>query len=185
RLQVDHGEVAAALEGAFLVENVGDAARHAGGEVAARRTDHHHHAAGHVLAAVVAGPLDDGHGAGVPNRKTLAGDAAEVALPGDGAVEHGIADDDAFFWHDAGAGIGPHDQLAAGEALADVVVGLAHQIESDAMGEPGAEALPGRALEGQPDGVLRQPAVVVASGNLAREHGPGRAIAIADGELVL
>src|SRR5690606_40577688 len=43
---------------AFLVKHVGDAARHARGEVAAGLADHHHDAAGHVLAAVVADTLD-------------------------------------------------------------------------------------------------------------------------------
>ena len=55
---------------------------------------HHDDAAGHVLAAVVARALDDGDGAGVAHREALAGDAAEIALAGDRAVEHRVADDD-------------------------------------------------------------------------------------------
>ena len=35
RLELDHGEIAALGERAVLVEHIGDAARHAGGEVAA------------------------------------------------------------------------------------------------------------------------------------------------------
>ena len=41
------------------VPDVGDAARHAGGEVAAGRAEDHDAAAGHVLAAVVADAFDD------------------------------------------------------------------------------------------------------------------------------
>ena len=61
RLEVDHLEVAALAEVAVLVEDEGDAAAHAGGEVAAGRAEDDGDAAGHVLAAVVAGALDDGH----------------------------------------------------------------------------------------------------------------------------
>ena len=65
RLQIDHGEVAAAFEVADLVEHIGDAAAHAGGEVAPRLADHDDDAAGHVFAAVVAGALDHRDGAGI------------------------------------------------------------------------------------------------------------------------
>ena len=101
RLEIDHGEVAAPLEVAVLVEHVGDAARHAGGEIAAGRAEHHHHAAGHVFAAMVAGAFDHGDGAGVAHGEALAGDAAEIALAGDGAVQHRVADDDRLLRHDA------------------------------------------------------------------------------------
>src|SRR3712207_8544141 len=53
RLEIDHRQVAALGEGAVLVEDVGDAARHAGREVAPCGPDHDHDAAGHVFAAVV------------------------------------------------------------------------------------------------------------------------------------
>ena len=43
---------------AVAVEHVGDAAAHAGGEVAAGAAEHDHAAAGHVLAAVIANALD-------------------------------------------------------------------------------------------------------------------------------
>ena len=95
-------------EGAVLVEHVGDAAGHAGREVAPGLADHHDDAAGHVLAAVVAEALDDRDGAGVAHREALAGDAAEVALAGDGAVEHRVADDDGALRH------GPRRRRRAG-----------------------------------------------------------------------
>ena len=104
RLELDHRHVAARGERAVLVEHVGDAARHAGGEVAAGAAEHDDDAAGHVFAAVVAGALDHGDGAGIAHREALAGDAAEIALAFDRAVEHGVADDDRFLRHDAGIG---------------------------------------------------------------------------------
>src|SRR5262249_1115884 len=159
RSQVDHGEVAAPLEGAVLVEYVGDATRHAGRKVAARDTDHHHHATGHVFTAVVTGTLNHRHRARVAHGKALAGNAAEVALSRDRPVEHRVADNDALLGHNAGAGMGPHDQFAAGKSLADVVVGLTDEVERDAVCQPGAEALPGGAIERQPDGILWQSGV--------------------------
>ena len=41
RLQIDHLAIAAPRERAIRVEHVGDAAAHAGGEVASRAADHH------------------------------------------------------------------------------------------------------------------------------------------------
>src|SRR3954463_4230049 len=45
-----------------------------------------------------------------------------------------------------GVGGGTNDAAAAAVALAHVVVGLAHEVELDAVGEEGAEALAGRAV---------------------------------------
>ncbi len=75
------------------------------------------------------------------HREALARDAAEVALAGDGAVEHRVADDDALLRLDAGEGVGAHDELAARQPLADVVVALADEVERDAARGKGAEAL--------------------------------------------
>ena len=180
RLELDHGHVAAGLEGAVLVEHIGDAARHAGGEVAPGLAEHDDDAAGHVFAAMVAGALDDGDGAGVADGEALAGDAAEIALAGDGAVEHGVADDDRLFRHDAGVLRRAHDEAAAGEALADIVVGLADEVEGDAGGQPGAEALAAGAGQRDGDGVLGQAGEAVALGDLAGEHGAGGAVGVAD-----
>ena len=43
---------------------------------------------------MVAGAFDHGDGAGIAHGEALAGNAAEIALAGDGAVQHGVADDD-------------------------------------------------------------------------------------------
>ena len=61
RLQIDGGPVAALLgEVAGFIEHVGDAAAHAGGEVAAGLAEHDDQAVGHVFAAVIAEAFDDG-----------------------------------------------------------------------------------------------------------------------------
>src|SRR3990172_12795455 len=53
-LDLNHRRIAVLDEVAVLVENVGDAARHAGREIAAGRAEYRHRTAGHVLAAMVA-----------------------------------------------------------------------------------------------------------------------------------
>ena len=78
RLDVHHLGVQLRAELARLVEHVGDAARHAGREVAPGLAEHRHRAAGHVLAAVVAGAFHHRGGAGQAHREALARDAVEI-----------------------------------------------------------------------------------------------------------
>src|SRR5262249_20389425 len=132
-------------EGAVLVEDEGEPARHAGGEVAAGGAEDDDGAAGHVLAAVVAHALDDGGDARVSHREALAGAPVEERAPGDRAVEDGVADDDLVVGTEGRAARRLDDKDAAGEPLADVVVGVALELEGDAAHGEGAEALPRRA----------------------------------------
>ncbi len=82
RLEIDAGLVAAARgEVALIVVDVGDAAAHAGGEVAAGGTENDDEAVGHVFAAVVADAFNDRGCAGVADGEALAGDAVEKASP--------------------------------------------------------------------------------------------------------
>src|SRR5690606_18549748 len=69
--------------------------------------------------------------------------------------------------------------------LAHIVVGLADQLEADALGEEGAEALPRRALKADGDGIVGEPLMAVALGDLAGEHGAGGAVAVGDAGLDL
>ncbi len=183
RLEIDAGLVAAARgEVALIVVDVGDAAAHAGGEVAAGGTEHDDEAVGHVFAAVVAHAFDHRGGAGVADGEALAGDAVEEDFAAGGAVENDVADQDAFFGQEAG-GLGRiGDDAAAGEALAEIVVGVAFELERDAVGNEGAEALAGRAAELEVDGAVRQSGRPVAAGDFAAQHGAHGAVHVADGE---
>src|SRR5690606_6578511 len=80
RLEIDHGEVAAAGEAAVLVKHIGDATAHAGREIAPGLPDDDDHTAGHVFAAVIAQALDHRDGARIAHGEALAGDAAEIAF---------------------------------------------------------------------------------------------------------
>ena len=70
--------------------------------------------------------------------------------------------------------------LAARQALADVVVGLALQLEVHAPGEEGAEALPGAAREPEPHPSLGQAGVAEAARDLAGDATAHREVMVAD-----
>ena len=119
-------------ERAVGVEHVGDAAGHAGAEVATGRAEHDDPAAGHVLAAVVADALDHRGGAGVADAEALADDAAQEDLAAGGAVDDHVAGDDVLLGGERAPAVGAHDDAPAGEPLADVVVGVALEPQRDA-----------------------------------------------------
>src|SRR5450830_1198016 len=176
--QADHRQVAALLEVAVRVVHVGDTARHAGREVAAGGTQHDDGAAGHVFATVVAQAFDDGRGAGVTHGETLAGHAVEEGFAGNRAVQHGIADDDVVDGPATELRVRAHDDAATGQALADVVVAFADQVDRDAVCQEGAGGLPGRALQLDVDGVVRQAGVTVALGHFTGQHGAHGAVQV-------
>jgi hypothetical protein len=103
--------------------------------------------AGHVFAAMIADAFDDRDGARVAHGEALAGDTAEIALALDRTVKHGVADDDRVLRHDRRVFRRPDDDAVRRQALADIVVGVADQVEGDAMGEECAEGLAGGARE--------------------------------------
>ena len=70
--------------------------------------------------------------------------------------------------------------LAAREALAEVVVRVALEPHRDAARHERAEALTGRSRELNPDRVVRQPLAAVPARNLVPQHRPDRAVDVAD-----
>ncbi len=183
-LQGYHTAVAALLaEVAQLVEDEGDAAGHAGGEVAAGFTQDHYTASGHVFAAVVAGALDHGQGAGVADGEALAGHTLQIHFAAGGAVEADVADHDVLLGDEAGGARRVNDHLAAGEALAHVVAGVAFELEGDALGQEGAEGLAGRAVELDVNGVFGEAGGAVAAGDLTRQDGADGAVDVANRHL--
>src|SRR5271165_4387268 len=111
--ELDLAVVAKARRAALRVPDIGDAARHAGGEIAAGITDHDDDPAGHIFAAMVAGAFDDGDGTRIAHGEAFAGYALEIRFTGDCAVEHGVADDDVLGRLAPRLGRLAHDQPAA------------------------------------------------------------------------
>src|SRR5690606_26480038 len=177
--QAHHGRIAAALEAAVGVPDVGHAARHACREVAAGLAQHHHGAAGHVFAAVIPHAFHDRGGARIAHGEAFAGHAVEIGFTGQRTVQHGIAGDDVIGPEAAEVVRRAHDEAAPRKPFAHVIVGFAHQVERDAARQEGAEALAGGAIELDVYRVVRQAVVPVAAGHLARQHGSDAAVAVA------
>src|SRR5204863_4668883 len=133
RSEIDHREIAAAREITALVEHVGNSARHARGKVAPRLADDQDEAARHVFAAMIADTFDDRNRPRIAYRKAFAGNAAEIAFSRNRTIEDGVAHDDRLLGLTGHVRMRPDDELAAGKPLADIVVGLAYEIECDAM----------------------------------------------------
>ena len=131
------------------------------------------------------GSFDDGVCAAVANAEPLAG-AARGRTPGRGrAVEGDVADQDVLLGHERGDLGRIDDDLAAGEPLADVVVGVAFERQRDPPRHEGAEALAGRAGELERDRVVGKAGAAVAAGQLAAQDRADRAVDVADRQVEL
>jgi len=82
---------------------------------------------------------------------------------------------------------GIQDELGARQSLAEIIVWPRPQLEGYALGAEGAEALPGRSLELELDGVFQQGVLAVAAGRGSRRgwSPPCDWTFVADGELAL
>ena len=165
------------------VPDVGDAAGHAGREVAARGAENHRAAAGHVLAAVVADAFDDGLGAAVAHAEPLGGAAAEERAAARRAVQRDVADEDVVLGLERGDLRRIDDETPARQALADVVVAVAFELERDALRQERAEALSGRARELEAHGVVGQRVGAPLLDDLVAQHRADGAIRVRDRQL--
>src|SRR5690606_26636791 len=129
------------------VEHVGDAARHAGREVQSSGPENDGAPAGHVLAAVVADAFDAGLRAAVADAEALSRAAAEERAARRRAVQRDVADQDVVLGRERARARRVDDDAPAREALADVVVRVALELERDALRQERPEALPGRAVQ--------------------------------------
>ena len=183
---VEHGiRVDVRGQRVLRIVHEGHAAGHAGGEVRADRPQDHRGAAGHVLAAVGAAALDHGEGVGIAHAEALAGLAGGEQAAGGRAVEHRVADNGVLFRGQWAGGHGAHHDGAAREALADVVVGVAEDLELEALHGEGAERLPGRAAQAHGDVPGLQAGHAEAPGDLGGQLGADRPLRVADRVLEL
>ena len=74
------------------------------------------------------------------------------------------------------------DNASAGKPLAEIIVGVALELEGDAARQERAKALPGRAGKPRHNGVRRQALVAIALGDCPRQHGADGTIGILDRE---
>ena len=179
RLQAHGLLVDPLVEIPVLVQNVGHAAGHAGREVLAGLAQDHDSAAGHVLTAVVTHALDNGGRTAVADAEALTGYAADEGLAAGGTVKGHIAGDDVFLGLVADALGRADDDLAAGQALAHVVVAVAGQAEGQALGDERAKALAACADALGGVDIVGQGAAVLA-GDLAAKDGTQGAVGVGD-----
>ena len=183
RLQFHQFHVALPREVAVGIEHIGDAAGHAGREVASGAAEHDGAPARHVLAGVVAHALDHGLCAAVAHAEAFRALAAEERPPAGGPVQRNVADQDVVGRDERARARRIHDQVAAGEPLADVVVAVALELERDAAGEKRAEALAGRARELDVDRVRRQAALAPFLDEFVAQGRAHRAVGVHDRQL--
>ena len=119
---------------------------------------------------MVAHALDHRRGAGVADTEPLTGHAPDKGFAGGCAVQGHVADDDIFLGLEFALFRRVDDELAAGKALAEIVVGVALQLQRQALGDKCAEALTRAAGAANLVGILGQ-TVAVAAGDLRTEQG--------------
>ena len=93
-------------------------------------------------------------GTGVSHGKTLGGDPGEEGLASRASIKCCIARDDSIVRGIRGLVRFVHHQGSATEALADVVVGVALELESDTRSQEVAKGLSGAADERHANGSL-------------------------------
>ena len=100
--------------------------------------------------------LDHRVGTAVADTESFGSDTAEIGFTTNGAIQHHITDQDVLLRLEGAVLWRVDDDLAAGQALADKVIGVAFDPDGNAAGQPCAEALAGTAGQLHIDGVFRQ-----------------------------
>ena len=108
---------------------------------------HHHAPAGHVFATVIAYGFHDGVDAGVAHAETFTGHAVHEHFAAGRAVKRHVADDDVFLGDKSRTFRRINDDFAAAQTLAEIIVGVAFQLNRHALGHERTEALAGAAGE--------------------------------------
>src|SRR5579885_737198 len=162
-------EVAVEQVAGFRAQEVGEASGHAGAEIQAERSKDQSDAARHIFAAMLANAFDDGKGAAVADGEAFTGAAGDIELAGSGAIEDGVANKNVAA---ARSGRAPGNaDGAAGEAFADVVIGLAAEDQGDAGSEKRSKALAGTAVKLLGDLAARFAAAAAAAHEDSAESG--------------
>src|SRR6266550_942271 len=156
RHEIDHGCVALRLQLIELVEHERDSTTHSRGEVATGATEHDDGATGHVLAAVIADPFDDGDSPAVAHSEPLAGDAGEVRFARRCTVEHRVADQNRLIGDELCRTRMTNDQSPTRESFTHVIIRLSLKLEGDSAHGKSTKALARRADESERDGSIRQ-----------------------------
>ena len=150
------------------VIDVSHAATHACSEVPASLSEDNDTSAGHVFATMVACAFDDGNGSTVSHGKTLADLSVDIKLATRSAIKTRVAGDDVILGDKTAehSGMRRHDADAtSAQSFAKVVVGLTFEPQTQSLHGKRSKRLPGRALELDVDGSVRQSGLTILLGD--------------------
>ncbi len=131
---------------------------------------------------MVADALDHCQGSAIAHAEALAGHPPEVGLSAGGAVEGDVADEGVLLRHEGRARRWQCHDPPTGQALADVVIGVALEYQGDTAGDERPEALARRALKAQRDCVVGESFRSIPPRDLAAQESAHDSVHIADGE---
>src|SRR3546814_2789881 len=129
--------------------------------------------------------LDADLRARVADRETLARLTRREQGARGRAIEDGVADDAVVLADERARHRRAHDDAAARQALADIVVGVAEHLQSDALAKKGAERLARSAAQAHLHMIVGEAFHPEARGDFGRQARADRAVRVADviGEL--
>jgi hypothetical protein len=132
--EIDGIEIATLLgEVSAIIKDIRDTSAHTGRKIPAARAKNQNQAIRHVFAPVVANPLNDGSRPGISDRKALPRHSIEERFATRRAVKSNVPDYDIFFGSKA-RGFGRIDNdAAAGQALANIVIGFSFESDGDSL----------------------------------------------------
>src|SRR5690606_37125175 len=100
---------------------------------------------------------------GVAHGKPLTDHAVEIGIAREHAIQQRVARNNMIRTETTEIIGRAHDDATTGQALADIIVTFAHQIERDAVRQERAKALTRRAIELNMDSVIRQALMTIFS----------------------
>ena len=178
--EINRADIAAEIEVIGTVVDVCDTARHAGSEVGSRGTEYHDTSTSHILASVVADSLDDRRESAVADREAFAGLTVEEDSAGGAAIADHVSGDHIVRRRKLAVRGRTYDDLAAGDAFADKIVGFACEFKCDSPGKERTETLSGDSAEIDLDSIIRQSLCPETADNLTGKFGSRRPVDITD-----
>ena len=169
-LQHGHILIHAAVEAVVQIQHIGDASAHAGCKVFARSAKNDGAAAGHIFQTVVTAALRHQGCAGIADAEAFSRDAVEIGLAGRRSKEGDVAHNYILFRLKGAVFVRKDNEFAAGQTLAETVVGVAGQADGNAFGQEGAEGLASASAGIDHKGVVRQ-GIAEVLGHLGTQDG--------------
>ena len=145
RFDFNQPGIDAARQFIVFIQHIGDSTGHACSEIISNRAKDHRPTAGHVFAAVIAHAFHNGGCTGIAHAEAFACQTSHICLAAGRAVQRDIADQD-IVWIPCSGFRRTYRQYAAGQSLAEIIVGFAVQCNSLSMIQERAKCLTAEAI---------------------------------------